>query len=146
MIKGARLLLASAGSVAVLSGSAWAKDLTFGYVPGSMIYPYSVTTAKGFEAEAKAVGVKTVVLDPRGSVEKQGNSIDDLIAQMVDAIGFLPLDSVVAQSFVNKVCDKTIPFVWRPALRSFGSRCSASFAACSPPITSSGATRAVSPG
>ncbi|KQS95489.1 sugar ABC transporter substrate-binding protein [Rhizobium sp. Leaf386] len=111
MKKYARLILACAGSLVVLSGASWAKDLTFGYVPGSMIYPYNVATAKGFEAEAKAAGVKTVVLDPRGSVEKQSNSIDDLIAQKVDAIGFLPLDSVVAQSFVDRVNDKKIPIV-----------------------------------
>jgi ribose transport system substrate-binding protein len=111
MKKYARLVLACAGSLVVLSGASWAKDLTFGYVPGSMIYPYDVATAKGFEAEAKAAGVKTVVLDPRGSVEKQSNSIDDLIAQKVDAIGFLPLDSVVAQSFVDRVNDKKIPII-----------------------------------
>jgi ribose transport system substrate-binding protein len=111
MMKLPRVMLAVAGSLAVLAGSSWAKDMTFGYVPGSMIYPYNVATAKGFEAEAKAAGVKTIVLDPQGSVEKQGNAIDDLIAQKVDAIGFLPLDSVVAQSFVDRLSDKGIPVV-----------------------------------
>jgi ribose transport system substrate-binding protein len=90
-------------------GSVQAKDLTFGYVPASLEYPYNVMTAKGFEEAAAAAGVKTVVLDPRGSVEKQGNSLDDLIAQKVDAIGFLPLDSVVSESFVDKINDANIP-------------------------------------
>ncbi len=86
-----------------------AAELTFGYVPGNLAYPYNVATAKGFEAAAKAAGVKAVIIDPRGSVEKQGNALDDMIAQRVDAIGFLPLDSVVAQSFVDKIVDHDIP-------------------------------------
>lgn len=86
-----------------------AAELTFGYVPGNLAYPYNVSTAKGFEAAAKAAGVKAVIIDPRGSVEKQGNALDDMIAQRVDAIGFLPLDSVVAQSFVDKIVDHEIP-------------------------------------
>ena len=90
-------------------GAADAKDLTFGYVPASLEYPYNVMTAKGFEEAAKAAGVKTVVLDPRGSVEKQGNALDDLITKKVDAIGFLPLDSVVAESFVDKINAVGIP-------------------------------------
>ena len=94
-----------------VSEHAYAKDLTFGYVPASLEYPYNVMTAKGFEEAAAAAGVKAVVLDPRGSVEKQGNSLDDLIAQKVDAIGFLPLDSVVAESFVDKINDAEIPVV-----------------------------------
>jgi ribose transport system substrate-binding protein len=91
------------------AGTAYAKDLTFGYVPASLEYPYNVMTAKGFEEAAKAAGVKTIVLDPRGSVEKQGNALDDLIAQKVDAVGFLPLDSVVAESFVDKLNEAKIP-------------------------------------
>ena len=99
---------------AVLAGtlgaqSAAAANLTFGYVPGNLGQPYNVATAKGFEKAAKAAGVKAVVIDPRGSVEKQGNAIDDLIAQGVNAIGFLPLDSVVAQSFVDKSVEHKTP-------------------------------------
>ncbi len=88
-----------------------AKDLTFGYIPASLEYPYNVQTAEGFKEAAAKAGVKAVVLDPRGSVEKQGNALDDLISQKVDAIGFLPLDSVVAESFVDKVNDAKIPIV-----------------------------------
>jgi ribose transport system substrate-binding protein len=93
------------------TGTSYAKDLVFGYLPASMEYPYNVMTAKGFEEAAKAAGVKTIVIDPRGSVEKQGNGIDDLISQKVDAVGFLPLDSVVAESFVDKLNAATIPVV-----------------------------------
>ena len=94
-----------------LAGSAMAEELTFGYVPASLEYPYNVMTAEGFEQAAKEKGVKTVVLDPRGSVEKQGNFLDDLLSQKVNAIGFLPLDSVVAEGFVDKVNDANVPIV-----------------------------------
>ena len=109
---GNKLKLGMAAITALLcAGTAAGKDLTFGYVPASLEYPYNVMTAKGFEEAAKKAGVKTVVLDPRGSVEKQGNALDDLLSQKVDAIGFLPLDSVVAESFVDKVNDAGIPVV-----------------------------------
>lgn len=95
----------------LLAGAAQAEDLVFGYVPASLEYPYNVSTAEGFKEAADKAGVKTVVLDPRGSVEKQGNSIDDLITQKVNAIGFLPLDSVVAESFVDKINAAGMPAV-----------------------------------
>lgn len=104
--------LAIAAAMTVLAGTAAdAKQLTFGYVPASLEYPYNVSTAQGFQEAAAAAGVRTIVLDPRGSVEKQGNALDDLVLQKVDAIGFLPLDSVVAESFVDKVDANKIPIV-----------------------------------
>jgi ribose transport system substrate-binding protein len=89
----------------------FAKDLTFGYVPTSMSYPFNVATATGFEAAAKAADVRAIVLDPKGDVAAQGNAIDDLIAEHVDAIGFLPLDPIVAESFVDKANKAKIPIV-----------------------------------
>jgi len=114
-VPGAASRMFSSAVVAALAflsvSAANAKELTFGYVPASLEYPYNVSTAKGFEEAAAAAGVKTVVLDPRGSVEKQGNALDDLLAQKVDAIGFLPLDSVVSESFVDKINAARIPVV-----------------------------------
>ena len=103
-----RTALAAAWSSAIAAtllcaGAATAEDLVFGYIPASLEYPYNVSTAEGFEEAAAAKGVKTIVLDPRGSLEKQGNAIDDLLTQNVDAIGFLPLDSVAAEGFVDKI-------------------------------------------
>jgi ribose transport system substrate-binding protein len=96
----------------LLSGNAaFAQELTFGYVPASLEYPYNVQTAEGFKEAAAKAGVAVVVLDPRGSVEKQGNAIDDLLTQNVDAIGFLPLDSVVAEAFVDKIDEAGKPVV-----------------------------------
>ncbi|MBC2834523.1 sugar ABC transporter substrate-binding protein [Paragemmobacter straminiformis] len=93
------------------AGAAYAEEMTFGYVPASLEYPYNVQTAEGFKEAAEKAGVKVVVLDPRGSVEKQGNAIDDLLTQNVDGIGFLPLDSVVAESFVDKIDEAGKPVV-----------------------------------
>ncbi|WP_426213037.1 sugar ABC transporter substrate-binding protein [Mesorhizobium abyssinicae] len=103
--------MATAAAALLWAGPANAKELTFGYVPASLEYPYNVSTADGFKEAAAAAGVKAVVLDPRGSVEKQGNALDDLITQKVDAVGFLPLDSVVSESFVDKLNAAKIPVV-----------------------------------
>jgi ribose transport system substrate-binding protein len=108
-VKGLGFAIALA--LAIITGNASAKEMTFGYVPASLEYPYNVATVDGFKEAAKAAGVATVVLDPRGQVEGQGNAIDDLLARHVDAIGFLPLDSVVAQAFVDKVASHNIPVV-----------------------------------
>lgn len=108
-----KLLIAASltGVIAFNSHPGAAEDVTLGYVAGSLEYPYNVATAKGFEDEAKKAGVKAVVLDPRGSVEKQANAIDDLIAQGVKGIGFLPLDSVVSQAWVDKIAEHNLPVV-----------------------------------
>ena len=92
-----------------LSTPARAEELTFGYVAGSLKNPYNVATADGFAEAAAKAGVRAIVLDPQGDVAKQGNAIDDLLAQGVDGIGFLPLDSVVAEFFVDKITEKGLP-------------------------------------
>ncbi len=93
------------------AGPASAQEMIFGYIPASLEYPYNVSTAEGFEEAAAAKGVKTVILDPRGSLEKQGNAIDDLLTQNVDAIGFLPLDSIAAEGFVDRIIEAGKPVV-----------------------------------
>jgi len=88
-----------------------AKDVTLGFVAAGMQYPFNVAVARGFQAEAKSLGVKSVVLDPKGSVEKQGNAIDDLISQKADGIASVVLDSVVAKTWVDRTTEAHIPFV-----------------------------------
>ncbi|SHK51896.1 sugar ABC transporter substrate-binding protein [Paraburkholderia terricola] len=104
-------LIGLASATAFLAGAATAKDVTLGYVAAGMQYPFNVAAARGFEAAAKAAGVKTIMLDAKTSVERQGNAVDDLIAQKVDGIAVLPIDAVVAQSWVDRATSHNIPFV-----------------------------------
>ena len=48
------------------------------------------------------MGVHAVVLDAQGRVQKQANDSDDLIGQRVAGIALMPLDSVIAQSWVDR--------------------------------------------
>ncbi len=100
-----------ASALAMCVDAASAKDITLGYVAAGMQFPFNVAAAKGFEAAAKEAGVKTVVLDGKTSVERQGNAVDDLIAQKVDGIAVLPIDAVVAQAWVDRASSSKIPFV-----------------------------------
>lgn len=104
-------LIGVAGVLALVTDAAMAREITLGYVAAGMQYPFNVAAAKGFEAAAKAAGVKTIVLDAKTSVERQGNAVDDLIAQKVDGIAVLPIDAVVAQSWVDRAASHNIPFV-----------------------------------
>jgi ribose transport system substrate-binding protein len=104
-------MAALASACALLTTVAGAKDVTLGYVAAGMQYPFNVAAAKGFEAAAKEAGVKTIVLDAKTSVERQGNAVDDLIAQKVDGIAVLPIDAVVAQAWVDRAASHNIPFV-----------------------------------
>jgi ribose transport system substrate-binding protein len=89
-------------ALSMMSTAVDAKDIVLGYIPASLQYPYNVATAKGFEDQAKEIGAKVITLDPRSSVEKQGNAVDDLLSQGVSGIAALPLDRVVAQTWVDK--------------------------------------------
>ena len=93
------------------SGTLCAKEVTLGYSSVGLSYPFAAAIAKGFENAAKQAGVKTVVLDAKGDVQKQANDIDDLIAQKVDGIAIMPLDSTVAQGWVDRAAARDIPTV-----------------------------------
>ena len=74
-----------------------------------MSFPFAAAIAKGFQGAAKDAGVTAVVLDAKNDVQKQANDIDDLIAQKVKGIVIMPLDSTVAQGWVDKVAEVGIP-------------------------------------
>ena len=67
--------------------------------------------AKGFQDAAGKAGVHAIVLDAQGRVQKQANDIDDLIGQKVSGIALMPLDSVIAQSWVDHATAAGIPVV-----------------------------------
>jgi ribose transport system substrate-binding protein len=91
-----------ASVLAVSASTVEARQITLGYSSIGLSYPFAAAIAKGFQNAATAAGVKPVLLDAKGSVEKQANDIDDLIAQKVDGIAIMPLDSTVAQGWVDR--------------------------------------------
>ncbi len=104
-------LAATAGALAFTFGAAQAKDITLAYIANSMQFPYDAALGKGFQDACKELGCKAIVIDPRASVERQGNAIDDLIAQKVDGIAIIATDAVVAASWIDRVTDAKIHFV-----------------------------------
>ena len=104
-------LAVSAAALAMATGAAIAKDVTIAYIANSMQFPYDAALGKGFQEECKKLGCKAIVIDPRASVERQGNAVDDLIAQKVDGIAMIATDAVVAVGWVDKLSDAKIPFV-----------------------------------
>ena len=72
-------------------------------------YPFAAAIAKGFSDAAREAGATPVILDAKGDVQKQANDIDDLVAQRVKGIAIMPLDSVVAQGWVQRVGRADIP-------------------------------------
>jgi len=102
-------VLSAISMVALSAGAAGAKDLTFGYIPNSMSFPYNIKLTDGFCAKAAEKNVKCVILDSKMSMERQANQFDDLIAQGVDAIGFMPNDSVAVQALIDKAASSGIP-------------------------------------
>ena len=101
------------GSAAVIfaAGAVHAKDVTLAFIATNQQNPAEVSMIKGFQQEASKLGAKVLVLDAKGSVEKMSNAIDDLIAQKVNGIAPIILDSVAAQSWVDKANEAKIPFV-----------------------------------
>ena len=101
----------SAGAMALVVGAADAKDITLAYVANSMQFPYDAALGKGFQEACKELGCKAILIDPRASVERQGNAIEDLISQKVDGIAIIATDSIVALGWVDRLAEAKIPFV-----------------------------------
>ena len=81
----------------------------YGLSTVGLSFPFAAAIAKGFSDAAAAAGATPIVLDARAGVQKQANDIDDLIAQRVDGIAIMPLDSVVAQGWVDRIGRAGIP-------------------------------------
>jgi ribose transport system substrate-binding protein len=98
-------------AMALVVGAADAKDVTLAYVANSLQFPYDAALGKGFQEACKELGCKAIVIDPRASVERQGNAIEDLISQKVDGIAIIATDSVVALGWVDRATEAKINFV-----------------------------------
>ncbi|MFN8682393.1 sugar ABC transporter substrate-binding protein [Paracoccus sp. P2] len=111
MAKNVMRVLMMSSTLMMAANLAAAEDVVLGYIPASLEYPYNVATAKGFEEQAKELGATALIVDPRGSVERQANAIDDLVSQGVDGVAALTLDGVVGQAWVDRLAESGIPYV-----------------------------------
>lgn len=105
--------LLSAVSVSALvsfAGSASSQEMTLALIVAGLD-SFGSAEARGFTAEAEAVGARAIVVDAQWSVETQGNAIEDLIAQNVSAVVMAPMDGVAAMSWVERLNAAEIPVV-----------------------------------
>ncbi len=102
-----KLTIAAALSAAALV-PAQAAD-SYGFSNVGLSFPFAAAITKGFQDAAKEAGATAVVLDAKNDVQKQANDIDDLIARKVKGIVIMPLDSTVAQGWVDKISAAGIP-------------------------------------
>ncbi len=103
--------LAAALCGAILSHAAAAAPLRFGLSSAGLSYPFAAAIARGFRQAAARAGVQAIVLDAQNRVQKQANDLQDLIAERVNGIVLMPLDSVIAESWVNRAARAGIPVV-----------------------------------
>jgi len=110
-VSGRALVAVLAALAAALAQSATAAPLRFGLSSAGLSYPFAAAIAQGFQEQAARAGVAAVVLDAQGKVQKQANDLDDLLSERVDGIVLMPLDSVIAQSWVDRAAAAGIAVV-----------------------------------
>jgi len=88
----------------------------YGLSTVGLSYPFAAAIAKGFTEAAARTGAAAIVLDAQGDVQKQANDIDDLLAQHVDGIAVMPLDSIVAEGWVRRANKAGVPIAAVAAL------------------------------
>ena len=96
---------------ALLAQPAHTAALRLGLSSAGLSYPFAAAIAQGFQQQAARAGVDAIVLDAQGKVQKQANDLDDLLSERVDGIVLMPLDSVIAQSWVDRAAAAKIPIV-----------------------------------
>jgi ribose transport system substrate-binding protein len=102
---------AALASLMLTLESVSARPMSFGFSSVGLSYPFAAAIAKGFKDAAQRAGAQATVLDAQGKVQKQANDIDDLIGERVDGIAVMPLDSVIAQSWVDRAAGAGIAVV-----------------------------------
>ena len=104
-------LAAASGQAATAAGATHGAPLRFGLSSAGLSYPFAAAIAQGFQQQAARAGVEAIVLDAQGKVQKQANDLDDLLSERVDGIVLMPLDSVIAQSWVDRAAAAGIAVV-----------------------------------
>jgi ribose transport system substrate-binding protein len=85
------------------------KHIVIGLSNQTMAVTFPVGLAKGAQQEADRLGVKLIVLDSKGDVQKQGSDMQDLIAQKVNGILIVPNSPGPAQAMVDAAVAAGIP-------------------------------------
>jgi ribose transport system substrate-binding protein len=88
----------------------------YGLSTVGLSYPFAAAIAKGFTDAAAKAGAAAIVLDAQGDIQKQANDIDDLLAQHVNGIAVMPLDSIVAEGWVRRANKAGVPIAAVAAL------------------------------
>lgn len=104
-------VLSQSATAAPSTTPARGAPLRFGLSSAGLSYPFAAAIALGFQQQAARTGVEAVVLDAQGSVQKQANDLDDLRSQHVAGIVLMPLDAVIAQSWVDRAAAAGIAVV-----------------------------------
>jgi ribose transport system substrate-binding protein len=87
------------------------EQLTFGYLNITSANETLNAIGKGFEAEGKVLGVKTIVLDDQLKVDKQVSDFQQLLAQGVDGILVNPLDNKALAPLLKQAKAKGVPVI-----------------------------------
>jgi ribose transport system substrate-binding protein len=95
-------LAAVPGYSATAAAGTPGAPLRLGLSSAGLSYPFAAAIAQGFQQQAARAGVAAIVLDAQGKVQKQANDLDDLLSEHVDGIVLMPLDAVIAQSWVDR--------------------------------------------
>ena len=77
-------MLGFSTALMTVGSAAFAKDVTLAFVVTNFQNVAEVSQANGFKAQGEKLGAKVILMDSKGSVEKQSNAIDDAIAQKVE--------------------------------------------------------------
>jgi ribose transport system substrate-binding protein len=85
--------------------------LTFGYLNITSANETLNAIGKGFAAEGKAIGVKTIILDDQLKVDKQVSDFQQLLAQGVDGILVNPLDNKALAPLLKQAKAKNVPVI-----------------------------------
>lgn len=86
-------------------------DLTVGVANLGLSFPFPASIGEGIAAAADELGVQVVELDAAGDAATQSDDVEDLIAQGVDGVLLLPVDSAVAEGVVDRLVEADIPVV-----------------------------------
>ena len=98
--------------LATLTGaSVFAAEVRLGFVMTNAQNPAEVSMMEGFKQGAKAAGVEVTIISAKGSIERMGNGVMDLIAQRVNGIATITMDSLGGKTWVDSANKAGIPYV-----------------------------------